>query len=1080
MLNCRCQLPSHAPFLHCQFVKLFAGLTRRHFAENNSHQLAATQYCLPLLFVSMEIRKVIDLLRATICPTQRQQAEAQLDQIYKIIGFAPALLQAIMMADCDMPVRQAGAIYLKNLISTSWQDREAEAGQPVPFALHEQDRIVDAVVHAPDLIRTQLCTCVNNMVKHDFPGRWTQIVDKISVYLSNPDPTCWLGTLLCLYQLVKNFEYKKIEERAPLHEAMNLLLPQLYQLEIRILADPSEQAVLLQKEGLKIYFALTQYILPLGLISKESFAQWMEVCRQVVERAVPPEALQPDEDERPDLPWWKCKKWALHILCRMFERYGSPGHVSKEYNEFSEWYLETFSTGILEVLLRVLDGYRGGHWVPPRVLQQTLNYLNQAVLHAHTWRILKPHMPAIIQDVLFPLMSYSAEDHELWTVDPHEYIRVKFDVFEDFVSPVTAAQTLLHSSCKKRKEMLGKTMGMLTQILNNPATDAPQKDGALHMIGSLADVLLKKKPYKDQLDQLFLKYVFPEFNSERGHMRARACWVMHYFAEFNFKQENVLMESVNLTVRVLLFDKDLPVKVEAAIAIQSLLNYQEKSHKYIEAQVKQIALELLTIIRETENEDVTGVMQKLVCVFTQQLTSIAVEICQHLASTFNQVLDTDEGSDEKAIMAMGLLNTIETILTVMDEQPEVMRLLEPTVLQVIAQEYYEEILALIYDLTSKQISADMWKVFELVYQVFMKNGIDHFTDMMPALHNYITIDTDAFLSDEKRLLAIYNMCKEIFDKECGEDPESHAAKLLEVVILQCRGKIDSAAPMLVELAATRLLGEVKTSELRTMCLQVLIAALYYDPHLLFGVLQKIPDFTNHFIKQWLHDADCFLGIHDRKLCILGLCTIISMNQKPAVLLEMAPKVVPALILLFDGLKRAYAAKAQSEAEEEESESDDADLGEDVLSSDEDEIDDQGQDYLASLAKKALASDKGMNISATINDIDDTSDDDDSDFEPNEETVLESYTTPLDEESCEVDEYLAFKQVFTNIQFQEPEWYAALTANLDEQHLKTLNEIAVLAEQRAAARESKKIEQQGGYMFTQQIIPTSFKFGDSNS
>lgn len=51
-----------------------------------------------------------------------------------------------------------------------------------------------------------------------------------------------------------------------------------------------------------------------------------------------------------------------------------------------------------------------------------------------------------------------------------------------------------------------------------------------------------------------------------------------------------------------------------------------------------------------------------------------------------------------------------------------------------------------------------------VLQVFMKNGIDHFTDMMPALHNYITIDTDAFLSDEKRLLAIYNMCKEIFNK----------------------------------------------------------------------------------------------------------------------------------------------------------------------------------------------------------------------------------------------------------------------------------------------------------------------------
>lgn len=64
---------------------------------------------------------------------------------------------------------------------------------------------------------------------------------------------------------------------------MNLLLPQLYQLEIRLLPDPSEQSVLLQKEGLKVYFALTQYILPLDLISKEAFAQWMEVCRQVSE-----------------------------------------------------------------------------------------------------------------------------------------------------------------------------------------------------------------------------------------------------------------------------------------------------------------------------------------------------------------------------------------------------------------------------------------------------------------------------------------------------------------------------------------------------------------------------------------------------------------------------------------------------------------------------------------------------------------------------------------------------------------------------------------------------------------------------
>ena len=45
-------------------------------------------------------------------------------------------------------------------MSTNWKEREPDApGAPVPFSIHEQDRavirdnIVEAVVHAPDIIR---------------------------------------------------------------------------------------------------------------------------------------------------------------------------------------------------------------------------------------------------------------------------------------------------------------------------------------------------------------------------------------------------------------------------------------------------------------------------------------------------------------------------------------------------------------------------------------------------------------------------------------------------------------------------------------------------------------------------------------------------------------------------------------------------------------------------------------------------------------------------------------------------------------------------------------------------------------
>lgn len=63
--------------------------------------------------------------------------------------------------------------------------------------------------------------------------------------------------------------------------------------------------------------------------------------------------------------------------------------------------------------------------------------------------------------------------------------------------------------------------------------------------------------------------------------------------------------------------------------------------------------------------------------------------------------------------------------------------------------------------------------------------------------------------------------------------------------------------------------------------------------------------AKHFVKQWLHDTDCFLGLHDRKLCVIGICTLITCPQARPIAGEFADSIVPSLILLFDGLKRAY-------------------------------------------------------------------------------------------------------------------------------------------------------------------------------
>ncbi|XP_063372899.1 importin-7 [Cydia amplana] len=1044
----------------------------------------------------MDTRKLIEILRATIDPNQRAQAEEQLSQIHKIIGFAPTLLQVVMMNDVAIPVRQAGVVYLKNLITSGWQEKEPEENEPLPFSIHEQDQamirdsIVDAIAQAPDIIRVQLCVCLKTIIKHDFPTRWTQVVDKIHIYLQNPEPNGWMGALLCLYQLIKNYEYQLAEKRVPLIEAMNLLLPMLYNLIVTLQPDQSAESVLIQKQILKCFYGLIKYILPLDLITKEVFTKWMEVLRKVMEQPVPEHSLQVDEDERLELPWWKCKKWAVHTLYRLFERYGSPVNTRKEYVQFAEWYLTTFTGGILDVLLRVLDQYRNKIYVSPRVLQQTISYIDQCVSHSHSWKILKPNMFEIIKDVLFPLMSYSEADEELWNTDPHEYIRIKFDIFEDFVSPIIAAQTLLISCCKKRKEMLERTMQLCMQVLTsqNGEYSPRQRDGALHMVGTLSDLLIKKKFYKEEIDSLLSQYVFPEYSNPLGYMRARACWVLHCFATVRFKSEPLLVEAVRLTINALLNDTDLPVKVEAAIALQTLLGSQEKVHKLLEPQVKAITTELLKVIRETENDNIASVLQKIVPLYTEQLMPMAYEITEHLATTFRKVIETDSGTDEKAITAMGLLNTMETVLNVMEDNPEIMAQLEKTVLTVVGHilqnniiEYYEEAMTLLCNLTAKQISEDMWKVLELLYQVFEKDSFDYFTDMMPVLHNYITVDTNAFVSNENHILAMFNMAKAVLNSDSEDESEIYAAKLLEVMVLQCNGKIDNCLPSFVELVLNRLTRTVKTSELRTMLLQVLIAILYCNPVLLFTILDKLQQavpnasITQHFIKQWIHDTDCFMGLHDRKLCVLGICTLLEMGPCRPPLEAVVPNMLPSCLVLFDGLKRAYEARADAD-EDTDSEDEDDDQDEEVLSSDEDDIDDMNNEYLENLSRMAVksAAQQGVDMTANVEDYD--TDSDDEDYEP-DETAIECYTTPLDDRDCPVDEYVKFKAALSGISTTEPALYHALTQVLDEEQQKQLSAVLVLADQRKAQQDSKRIEQSGGYSFTVPAqVPTKFKFG----
>lgn len=163
--------------------------------------------------MSYDDKKLVTLLESTLNPTLRKQAEEELSAVHNVVGFSTTLLQLVMSDQVQMPVRQAGAIYLKNLINQFWLERRVDKpDELMPNSLQESDRttirdnLIEAVIHSPDPIRAQLIVCVRTISQQDFPEKWPGIIDKVHQFIQTNDINSWYGALQAYYQLCKIFE----------------------------------------------------------------------------------------------------------------------------------------------------------------------------------------------------------------------------------------------------------------------------------------------------------------------------------------------------------------------------------------------------------------------------------------------------------------------------------------------------------------------------------------------------------------------------------------------------------------------------------------------------------------------------------------------------------------------------------------------------------------------------------------------------------------------------------------------------------------------------------------------------------
>jgi len=899
---------------------------------------------------------------------------------------------------------------------------------------------VPTIATAQTNIRAQLIVALQKILHCDFPKEWPDFVDVTIKLLNTQDVPSVFAGLQCLLAICRTYRFKLGDSRGDFDQIVAVTFPQLLQIGISLVNETSLEAGEMLRTVLKAYKHAIYFELPRQLRTHQAMVDWCTLFLRVVAKEPPENSLLADLDEREMNHWWKCKKWAYVNLNRLFVRYGNPASLQKgngeDYTEVAKSFINNFAPEILKGYLTQIEAWVHKRiWLSKPCLSYTLAFMDECVKPKTMWDCLKPHLPILIEHLLFPVLCQSDEDIEQFDEEPAEYLHRKLNFYEEVSAPDVAATNFLVTLTKARRKQTFEVLTFINNIVNryesapDEQKNAREKEGALRMIGTLANVILgKKSPIADQVEYFFVRHVFPEFRSPHGFLRARACDTLEKFESLDFKDPNNLT-IIYRNILESMADECLPVRVEAALALQPLIRH-DAIRTMMQQNIPQIMQQLLKLANEVDVDALANVMEDFVEVFAAELTPFAVALSEQLRDTYvrivrelierNQSKEGDEGYgdflDDKSITALGVLQTIGTLILTLESTPDVLAHLETILMPVITitlehklYDLYNEVFEIIDSCTfaAKVISPIMWTAFELIHQTFKSGAELYLEDMLPALENFVNYGWRTLLENRAYLDAVVDMVRTIFkDEKVGGVDRICGCKLAEILMLNLReGAIDDYVPEFVSLAMTILVNsELKVKSYRIHLMEMVINAIYYNPRLTLTVMEA-NGWTNKFFSMWFSGIDSFTRVHDKKLSIGAITALLSLrgDEVPTSVQQGWPRLLQGIVRLFQTLPAAMKNREEAQRDEDfglsgdydDDEEEDEWEGEDWENEEEAEttdVKDESTAYLDFLAQQA------SKFNAAVGE-------DEGDDELEEESLLE---TPLDH----MEPYALFKQTLS--------------------------------------------------------------------
>ena len=596
-----------------------------------------------------------------------------------------------------------------------------------------RDNLFEVSVLAPGPVRVQLAECVKRVAAADFPAAWPSLIPSLEAALSSGEPSRTHAGLLATRALTRKYEFRSRDDGAAADVVVAPLFPRARAVAAAALApgvaDPA--AADAAKLAFKCLWSATFVGVPAPLVAGGEFTAWLDTLHAAI-TAPPPPGCPPDPDDALEWPWWKLKKWALHLVNRLAGRVGDPSLArpgTPDAVAATQWASARAGDRFLEAALTLLSASAtGAAPVSRRCVNLALQHCTGALPLATPWKSLKPHVPTLIASVCLPTACFDDEDAELWADDPAEYVRRGGDILAELTCPKHAAVSFVVDAARTRgAAALPPTMaavgGVLAELAAGlaaaaaagggaplPTPLARRADGALLLVGALSSTITRKPAYRPSVEPLITGVVLPLLTpggaaaaAAPGHLRAKAAWVLSQFAEFPFggvTGAGLIFNTALTSVTAALHDPDLPVRVEAASALRALVcAMAEEGVLAFQASLPSLLTTLLHLMAEIESEDVVAALEAAIEKVGPGVAPYAAQLSSQLVSAFDRLSASrascttapglvagdasltpgwdDDDDDAAGVAACAVLRALVTVVDAVSSAPGALAAVEP-------------------------------------------------------------------------------------------------------------------------------------------------------------------------------------------------------------------------------------------------------------------------------------------------------------------------------------------------------------------------------------------------------------------